>query len=129
MAERPSGHEPSAVAVPRILGVGAVLAIGVVVVVITIRIVIEHWIAPQYPELVARPAAIPPGPRLQPHPDNDLAVLLAQKDAVLSTWAWSDSAHDFAQVPIERAMALYAKQPVAGRSPEASTAQPQAPRP
>ena len=110
MAEPPFGHESSAIAVTRVLSVGAILALTVIVTVIVIRIILMEWITPQHAKVVARSAVIPPAPRLQPHPDNDLAALRAQKQALLSTQAWTDPTHDFARIPIERAMALYVRQ-------------------
>lgn len=110
MVESPFGHEPSGIAVFRVLSVGAILALAVIVVVVVIRAALGDWITPQHALVVARTATIPPTPRLQPHPDDDLAAQRAQKQALLSSSEWIDPAHDFARIPIERAMALYVRQ-------------------
>lgn len=125
MAEPPFGHEPSAIAVPRVLSVGAILALTVIVTVVVIRIVLVQWITPQHTKVVARSAAIPPTPRLQPHPDRDLDALRAQKQALLSNWAWTDPRHDFARISIERAMALYVRQHAPATKGSVSAPQPQ----
>jgi hypothetical protein len=93
--------------------VGAILAVAVILAVTAIGIVLTHWIAPNHAQIVARRAAIPPSPRLQPDPHADLQGLRAQKQALLSGWAWVDSTHEFARIPIDRAMALYAQQQAA----------------
>ena len=110
MAETSFGHESSAIAVRRVVGLGGVLAVTVIGVVFLIRVMVEEWITPQHAQVVARGAVIPPEPRLQAQPDIDLAALRAQKQALLSTWGWTDSTHEFARIPIERAMAVYAGQ-------------------
>lgn len=125
MADHPAGHEPSAIAVPRILAVGAILAVTVILVVIVIHGVLRHWITPEHSQVVARTAPIPPAPRLQPHPREDLAALRAQKRAQLSTWSWTDQTHEFARIPVDRAMTLYARQYSATRRPGIAAARPQ----
>ncbi|HEY6484466.1 MAG TPA: hypothetical protein VIY54_13160 [Steroidobacteraceae bacterium] len=129
MADRLVGHESSAVAVPRILGVGAVLAVTVIVVVVVIHGVLRHWVTPEHSLVVARTAAIPPPPRLQPHPDEELAGLRAQKRAKLSSWAWMDESHGFARIPIDRAMALYVRQHAAATRPAVAAPRPQSATP
>lgn len=123
MAEPLFGHEPSAIAVRRVLGVGAILALTVILLVIVIRVVMGQWITPQRAQVVARSAAIPPAPRLLAHPDGDLAALRAQKQALLSRWEWTDPTHDFARISIQRAMAIYAQQH--GTAEESGSAAPQ----
>jgi hypothetical protein len=84
-----------------------------------------EWVVPQHSSVVARPAAIPPAPRLQAQPDNDLAALHAQKQALLSTWGWSDPQRDFAHIPVERAMTLYERQHAAEKANAPATQNPQ----
>ena len=96
-----------AIAVRRVLSIGVVLAVAIIVVALVVRLTLTHWISSQPFEWGS--TAIPPVPRLQSHPDADLAALRAQKDALLSTWAWTSPKHEFARISIERAMALYAR--------------------
>ncbi|HVU82594.1 MAG TPA: hypothetical protein VHD89_11365, partial [Rhodanobacteraceae bacterium] len=47
---------------------------------------------------------------LQPHPQTDLAKFRAQKEALLSGYAWVDAQHDYARIPIQRAMQIYVQE-------------------
>jgi hypothetical protein len=44
------------------------------------------------------------------HPHSDLVALLQQEKALLSSYAWTDSTHGAARIPIERAMAIYVQE-------------------
>ncbi len=110
MAEPPYGHEPSGLAVRRILSIGAVLAVTVVVIVLLIDVILGHWVIPEHAQVVARAGTLPPLPRLQSQPQRDLTALRVQKMALLSTWSWADATHQFARIPIERAMTLLVQQ-------------------
>jgi hypothetical protein len=103
-----STHAPSGIDVRRIVGLLAIVAAAVVVLAWGIHSAMLHWITPEHTALVARTAPIPPAPRLQPSPGTDLEALRSQKRALLSQWQWTDASHQFARIPIERAMSLYA---------------------
>jgi hypothetical protein len=62
---------------------------------------------PEHAQLKTQPAVLPPAPRLQPHPDNDLTALREEKRALLDSYMWTDKSHRFARIPIERAMQIY----------------------
>lgn len=110
MTEPPFGHEHSGIAVGRILAVGAILAGGVIVTVAAVCITLKVGPVPT-PERSAAPAmVIPPAPRLETHPSDDLAAFRREQRASLESWRWTDRSVQFAQIPIERAMALYARQ-------------------
>ncbi|MBV8855014.1 MAG: SCO family protein [Sinobacteraceae bacterium] len=117
MAEPPYGHEPSGLAVRRILSIGAVLAVTVVLLVVLIDVILAHWVIPEHAQVVARLGTTPPTPRLQPQPQRDLTALRAQKSALLATWSWADATHQFARVPIERAMTLLVQQHTSADAP------------
>jgi hypothetical protein len=72
----------------------------------------------------AREKSVPAGPLLQSDPETDLKTLRAREDAVLSGWAWTDSAHAHARVPVDRALEI-----VAGKGFPPRTAPPPAPAP
>jgi hypothetical protein len=108
--EHPFGHEPSAIATRRVLATGGVLALIVIGVVIVLHFALRNAAMPNHAEVVIRPAPIPPPPRLQPSPGNDLAQLRANKARLLSYYAWTDASHRYARIPISRAMELYARQ-------------------
>lgn len=52
--------------------------------------------------------AIPPEPRLQPHPTLDLAVERRRETATLDGYAWVDRRAGIARIPIARAMQILA---------------------
>jgi hypothetical protein len=108
--EHPFGHEPSAIAVRRVLATGGALALIVIGIVIVLHFALRDAAMPYHAQVAVRPAPIPPPPRLQPSPENDLAQLRAQKERLLSYYAWTDSAHRYAHIPISRAMEIYVQQ-------------------
>jgi hypothetical protein len=66
------------------------------------------------------PSALePPGPRLQVHPELDLATFRAGEDAVLTSYAWVDKEKGIARIPVAEAMRLVAERglPVFPSSP------------
>lgn len=133
MAEAPFGHEPSAVAVRRILQVGVVLGLAVVAVVVIVSAVLHRRLSPEREERAIAATVLPPSsaPRLETHPTGDLQALRKQKDTVLHSWGWTEK-HEFAHIPIERAMALYVQQRAlpaptsSGRNAPAGTSPPEA---
>jgi len=52
----------------------------------------------------------PPGPRLQVHPEADLAAFRSQEDEILGGYGWVDKEKGVARIPIEEAMRLVAEQ-------------------
>lgn len=48
----------------------------------------------------------PPEPRLQPSPAEDLQILRAEEDAILSNYGWVNEEAEVVRLPIERAMEL-----------------------
>lgn len=52
--------------------------------------------------------AIPPEPRLQPHPTLDLAAERGRETATLDSYAWVDRRAGIARIPIARAMQILA---------------------
>lgn len=54
----------------------------------------------------AREPYLPPGPRLQEEPEQELADLRAHEDSVLESYGWVDEPAGIARIPIERAIAL-----------------------
>ena len=108
--EHPFGHEPSAIAVRRVLVIGAILALVVLTSVVVLHSVLRDWVMPRHAELALRPDVIPPEPRVQALPQDDLAAFRAQKEALLSHYVWIDASHAYARIPIARAMRIYAGQ-------------------
>lgn len=50
------------------------------------------------------PTVVPPAPRLQSQPAQDLAAFRAAKQERLTTYGWVDQAHGVAHIPIDEAM-------------------------
>jgi hypothetical protein len=65
---------------------------------------------------------LPPLPRLQRVPYDDLAAFHASEQTVLDGWAWVDRSNGIAQVPISRAIEILAERGL-------PTPPPQAPQP
>jgi hypothetical protein len=49
---------------------------------------------------------VPPEPRLQTHPVEDLAALRAREDAALHGYAWVDRDAGVTRIPVERAIEI-----------------------
>src|SRR5262245_35182031 len=52
---------------------------------------------------------VPPEPRLQTNPREDLRVLLEQEDTILNSYGWVDRTSGVVRIPIEEAKKLTAK--------------------
>ena len=115
--EHPFGHEPSVIATRRVLATGGVLALVVIGIVIVLHFALRNAAMPYHAQVAVRPAPIPPPPRLQPSPENDLAQFRANKRALLSYYAWTDAAHRYARIPIARAMQIEVQQHAAQQKP------------
>ena len=97
---------------------GPVLIFGLALVVITtLVLVLMSWLfnafsarqaardLPPAPLAQTRPA-LPPEPRLQVVPSQELQQLHAAEEAVLQSYGWVDQAAGVVRLPIERAMEL-----------------------
>jgi hypothetical protein len=51
----------------------------------------------------------PPSPRLQVHPETDLAAFRAQEEATLTTYAWVDKENGIVRIPVQEAMRIVAE--------------------
>ncbi len=72
---------------------------------------------PPRPKLpAARTQPLPPEPRLQTEPEEDLRLMREEEELALSTLDWVDQASGVARVPIATAIDLLAETPI----PEAS---------
>jgi hypothetical protein len=62
--------------------------------------------AREYPLSVSQDSRLPPEPRLQVNPREDLRQLRAQEDALLHSYQWVDKPTGVVRIPIEQAMRL-----------------------
>jgi hypothetical protein len=65
---------------------------------------------------------LPPVPRLQPAPIQDLHDMRAAEDQILNGYGWVDQAHGVAHIPIDRAIDLLAQRGVTSRPQTAQVA-------
>jgi hypothetical protein len=120
--ERPPGaadnvdvqHEESDVNIRAIFGFGAaLLAVGVVVHVVILLLFnvldarAKQQVQAAYPLAAGQQEErLPPEPRLQIDPREDLAALRAKEDEVLRSYGWVDRNLGVVRIPIDRAMEL-----------------------
>lgn len=128
MAER---HEPHAHAAPqandaaaarhedRDVDIRAVVGFAAALVVVTIGLAVLAWglygaldareahQAPRtFPLAVDEENRVPPEPRLQTNPREDLRELRDQEDRILATYGWVDRGAGVVRIPIDEAMRL-----------------------
>jgi hypothetical protein len=58
---------------------------------------------------IANPSRIPPEPRLQPHPANELQALRQHEDDVLNHYGWVDQKAGVVRIPVGKAMGILAR--------------------
>ncbi len=113
--ETPTQHEA------RDVSYGPVVAAGVVIVMLIVAAAMlvlplmgalasreARRSEPVNPLAAAMGRALPPQPRLQTHPLDDMRVLREAEAAALGSYAWVDEEAGIMRIPIERAIALLA---------------------
>ena len=63
-------------------------------------------VPPEYPLAVSQAERVPPEPRLQTAPREDLRDLRAGEDTVLESYAWVDKNAGIVRIPIDEAIRL-----------------------
>jgi hypothetical protein len=106
-------HEESDVNILAIFGFGAGLIAVAIVVHVAILLffnVLESRARQQsasvYPLAAGQENRLPPEPRLQTDPREDLSELRAREDAILRSYGWVDRNAGVVRIPIDRAMEL-----------------------
>jgi hypothetical protein len=112
----PVHHEESDV------NVGAIVVFVVVLIVVAVLIQGAVWVLyRQFEQTASRPSVsefplataamrrLPPEPRLQTDPRDDMANLRRSEDEVLESYAWVDRNAGIVRIPIEQAMKLVAE--------------------
>jgi hypothetical protein len=106
-------HETSDVNIRGIFG----FAVGLVIVALVVHFVVwlmfvyfgarEARSTPrQFPLAAAQGQRVPPEPRLQTNPRQDLIDMRTGEDAILDTYSWVDKNQGVVRIPIEEAMKL-----------------------
>jgi len=106
-------HEPSDVNARAVLGVGAglagiTIALGAVVWLLVLFLANNNTdtAPPEFPLAASHEQRLPPEPRLQTNPREDLADLRRAEDQVLGSYGWVDKDAGVVRIPIEEAMRL-----------------------
>lgn len=106
-------HEESDVNLRGILGFAAVLIVAAVMIHVGVWLLFgffesraAHRAAPEYPLAAGTSSRVPPEPRLQTNPRQDLSDLRANEDAILTGYGWVDRGAGVVRIPIEEAMKL-----------------------
>jgi hypothetical protein len=106
-------HEESDVNIRAILGFGAGLIVTAVLIHLLTYVLFRYFdsregrrVTPQYPLAVAGENRVPPEPRLQTDPRQDLADLRAKEDETLNAYGWVDRNAGVVRIPIDEAIKL-----------------------
>ena len=106
-------HETTDVDIRGIVAFAAALFVAAVVIHFFVWLLFAYFsareaarVAPEYPLAAGQETRLPPEPRLQTNPRQDLADLRAQEDAVLNSYGWVDKNAGVVRIPISEAMKL-----------------------
>jgi hypothetical protein len=135
-----AGHEQSEVSVRLIVVSLAFLAVGTFLVFVLVVGIFRYFYDTDKTAEALRQGVIPPEPRIEVAPYEQLQQLRAHEDHVLNSYAWVDKSTGTVRVPIDRAIDMLAakglpshnylddilagkKAPAAGRPPTAAAKQ------
>ena len=106
-------HEESDVNIRAILLFGAGLIVSAVLIHLLVYVLFRYFdvreaqrVTPQYPLAIAQENRVPPEPRLQTNPRQDLADLRAKEDELLNSYGWVDRNAGIVRIPIDEAIRL-----------------------
>lgn len=133
-----AGHEQSEVSVRVIIVSLAVLLIGALMVCFLVVGIFQYFHHENQVDQIVKNTQqqIPPEPRVEEHPAEQLVTIRARENHVLTTFAWVDQKNGVVRVPISQAIDMLVKQGVqshdymadiqAGRKPP--SAKPEGPK-
>lgn len=106
-------HETTDVSIRGILIFGAGLIVAAFLIQLVVWVLFryidthqEARTAPAYPLAAQQEVRVPPEPRLQTNPREDLRQLREQEDRILSSYGWVDKSGGVVRIPIDEAMKL-----------------------
>ena len=106
-------HETTDVNIRAILIFGGALIVSAVVISFAVWVLFRYFearetrrVAPEYPLAATQESRLPPEPRLQTNPREDLEQLREQEEQILNSYGWVDKNGGVARIPIEEAMKL-----------------------
>lgn len=106
-------HEESDVNVRAIFGFAGGLLVSAIVIHLAVWVLFRYFdaregrqAAPAFPLAATQGSRVPPEPRLQTNPRQDLSDLRAREDQVLTSYGWVDKNTGVVRIPIDQAMKL-----------------------
>jgi hypothetical protein len=118
-------HETSDANVNGIFAFGGVMVIGGAIILLLVWLLFGYFSARQtasgtreFPLAAEQQNRLPPEPRLQTNPRQDLIDLRAGEDAILNTYGWVDKAGGVVRIPIGEAMKLTVERGLPARQTE-----------
>ena|SRR6185295_1306189 len=106
-------HEESDVNIRAIFGFGGALVAVAAVVFLLVYVLFGFFnaregrsVPAEYPLAAAQEDRLPPEPRLQTNPREDLSELRAKEDEILGSYGWVDKNAGVVRIPIDAAMKL-----------------------
>ena len=122
-------HEPDAVDTRSLTRFGIGLALGLVVALFAVWFVFDAFRGreaakgpPPSQGLDVDARRLPPEPRLQAAPVEDLQQMRAAEDQILNSYAWLDREQGVARIPVDRAMDLLVQEGLPARAAAAPPA-------
>ena len=116
-------HEGSDVNVRAILGFAAGLIVAAVLIHFVVWLLFLYLSGAEatrdtadFPLAAGQAARVPPEPRLQTTPREDLRTLRAREDEILGSYGWVDKATGVVRIPIDEAMKLTLQRGLPARS-------------
>lgn len=104
-------HETSDVSIRGIFAFAAALLAAAIVIHIGVWVLFRYFDArlaregtPEYPLAITQENRVPPEPRLQVNPRQDLADLREKEDQTLKTYGWVDRNAGVVRIPIDEAI-------------------------
>jgi hypothetical protein len=106
-------HETSDINLRGVLAFAVGLAVTAAVIHFAVWVLFAYFntreglpVTPQYPLAVGQQNRLPPEPRLQTDPRQDLKNLRADEDTILDGYGWVDRNNQVVRIPIDQAMKL-----------------------
>ena len=121
-------HETSDANVNAVFGFGVAMMAGGVVVLFLVWLLFGYFSgreagsgAREFPLAADQQNRLPPEPRLQTSPKQDLIDLRASEDAILNSYGWVDKAGGVVRIPISEAMKLTVQRGLPSRADKETT--------
>jgi hypothetical protein len=118
-------HEQSDVNIRGIFAFAAVLLVSAVVIHVAVWVLFRYFDTrlgrertPQFPLAIAQENRLPPEPRLQVNPRQDLADLREKEQQTLDTYGWVDRNAGVVRIPIDEAIKFTLQRGLPARASE-----------